>query len=175
MARSDQFFHGTRAALEAGDTLVPHNRVPGGGGRPNYEAFADHSRDRVFMAENDEAYAWTWAGMAGMALRGKGRRSAVLEVDPDHRTVQRGVAETTARSARVLKRHDIMPGKQGTFPLNWNQFAKEPARLDADVYNHPNDEQIAKGHNPDPGMTLETIPDPDPNRENPAKGQGVLF
>lgn len=46
---------------------------------------------------------------------------------------------------RITGTHDIMPGRQGTFPqLNWNQFSKGQPNQDA---NHPDDHSAKFGMN----------------------------
>lgn len=163
-ASHDQFYHGTRhPTLDAGDTLLPHDKLPGN--TPNYADFRKHSAGKVFMATGEQA-AWSWSTSGDLHENG---RSAVLKVNPGD-GLREGPAENTANTAKVTERHDIMPGRQGTLPINWNQFSKHARHL-GDAVNHPSDKEIEHGHTPS-GLSLETLPDvPLPKRDGTTQGR----
>lgn len=129
-----QFFHGTRAHIPVGGSVLPSGKT---GVEPNHD-ISDASR--VYL-ETNENEAWKWADSAyGGASETLGR-PWVGRVKPTGGADGHGVGEHTAKSAQVVERHDIMPGRQGTFPtINWNQFAK------FSEVNHPSDADIAGGH-----------------------------
>lgn len=177
-----QFYHGTRAPLSPGAILRPHNELSNTRGKPNFADFKDHSRGKVFMTD-DEDLAWGYASMGD--LRPKGRTS-VLRVtpSPDYRE---GPAETTAKSAKVDDRIDIMPGRQGTLPVNWNQFGKKPDGSYGDPLNHPSNLAVEHGHLEERRLVMEANSPPDRFAEQKAQrkaqreheasheGQGRLF
>jgi len=152
MDRLDHFYHGSASTVPVGGTMLPAAKL-----EPRYQnwhlknAGDSLSRDHVSMNKGDEHTAWRFADYASERT---GDRAAVYEVQPssdvkmglhnsEHPEYRPGIGdfqEHISSTAKVLKRHDIMPGHQGTFPLNWKQFAADP---EAEV-NHPSNENVER-------------------------------
>ncbi len=149
-------FHGTSADLHPGDRVLPRNRLQGvdtnWGGMRTVEG---KSVDSMAFSTTDESTAWKFANHA--ADVNPGGRTSVARVNP-HPEQRKGIfhedhigpggipGETVAPHFDVADRIDVRPGQQGTFPLNWNQFAKKGKTTIEDGFNHPTDENIESGH-----------------------------
>lgn len=159
-------YHGTHREIEGGE-IRPANQTKH---RTNFDGMSNAS---VAYATENEATAWEISGTGQRMihdLRGKGTvpgRLRVHEVEPHPQmTVGRyhpdsphfiagggggqmeNLSEWVAPKFKTKGTIDIQPGQQGTFPLNWNQFRKNPTAAPGwnDEYNHPSDETIEQGH-----------------------------
>ena len=165
--RKASFFHGTVHDIGIGGRILPARES----GKSNYKGtmgYAGQRSDRHAYATEDESEAWEFANRkvdrsTEQALRQEQRppasqRARVYEVaahpmmrkgvyhpeHPLHRTDVNSVQEWIAPHYKVTAVHDIMPGRQGTFPtINWNQFSSAVSFSDA---NHPTDEEVEHGH-----------------------------
>lgn len=149
-----QFFHGTDANVH-GSTLKPGTAI----GRSNFGAQKVPDQGPKVFSTNHEDVAWRFAGEAARARKRPGRER-VHEVVPsadvkpgayhsDHMDMSYDdLAEHVSNSAKIVRTHDIKPGHQGTFPLNWHQFTSPQHRklYGLAPVNHPNPEQVALGH-----------------------------
>lgn len=145
-------FHGTPVDIK-GDRVLP--AVVHGGKSHWYDtgiSNGQESQRNTFSIPN-ESEAWEWGSKAVAGVpesRDPGYRNRVYEVTPgtSARHGKEVAGEVVADYHTITGRHDIMPGRQGTFPdLNWNQF-KDP---DRDIYdeidaNHPSDGAAKYGH-----------------------------
>lgn len=189
MLNPQQFFHGTRANLGVGDSILPSGKTGVEPvheiSSPNYVYMTQSHGDFEHTPVEAENKAWNWGrtGFGAEDSSGANARTWVGVVKPHGEVHDEGV-ESLARSATILERHDIMPGRQGTFPsINWNQFGGKYAS----GMNHPSDEDIMGGHDAyarkyRPG--LFDSPEPDLNSperrfeydpQDPDPGQRVLF
>lgn len=138
-----QLFHGTKANITGGKILPGKDHGYSNWKRAG-EEYGEPSENSAY-ASHDEDVAWTFARIAKQEGRGR-----VYSVAP-HPEMRKGafhddIGEYIAPHFTVTSSRDIMPGRQGTLPLNWSQFAKEGSddshrwRL-----NHPLNEDVAYG------------------------------
>lgn len=150
-------FHGTYRDIKGGEIKpamnTPHKKI-------NFESL---SNPTVAYATEDEHTAWALAASArgqNTAPSGVPGRSRVHVLEPnaemrvgmyhpDHPAfgqVGENLAEWVAPKFKIKDTIDTQPEQQGTFPLNWNQFAKRDSVDWSDAFNHPTDAQIKYGH-----------------------------
>lgn len=159
--RPERLYHGTDTDLSV---VRPGAEV----GRRNWD---QSKKVPGASATASEEYAWHYAQDAE---HHHGGRARVYAVDP-HPDMQPGklAEEWVAPHFAVRSSHDIKPGHQGTFLLNWRQFStSDVARV-----NHPSPAEVENGH-PNSRMYLSNTPSrlrdkPAPEPEHP--GQGALF
>lgn len=142
-----QFFHGTDADLQPGDTVVPGNTI----GKSNFTSLAAHRSDSVWTTP-DEHGAWWYANhAAGSHWPDTMPRSRVYEVEPTgtpekrRRLSQIDPVEYTTNSARVKREIDIPPpdmtrheSGQGELPLkaSWENYrAPYPFKTHNEMWN----------------------------------------
>lgn len=168
--RNESFFHGTVHDIGVGRHVLPA-RASGVHNKPGSKGYAMQRSDRHAYASESEAKAWDFAETRSMTSRLKAgeqgfshspssHRARVYEVAP-HPMMRKGVyhadhpkhdpqsgddREWIAPQYKVKAVHDIMPGRQGTFPsINWNQFSSVVGISDA---NHPSNDDLEMGHEP---------------------------
>lgn len=126
-------FHNLSGAVRPGDDVGHSNHGDTGSedGQP--------SRKFAF-ATGSEEHAWKYASKWATG------RSRVYEVSAPP-SAEKGVYHEVNNEYRapefpIKKQIDIMPGRQGTIPINWHQFA--PHKYPDDV-NHPSPASVAYG------------------------------
>lgn len=145
-------FHGTPVDIK-GDRILPATVH---GGKSHWgDTGVEHGQpsERNTFSHPDELEAWHWGNKVvkgTLEARDPGYRNRVYEVTPgDNARHGREVpGEVVASHHTITGRHDIMPGRQGTFPdLNWNQFkGKDHDEYDTVDVNHPTDAEVKYGH-----------------------------
>jgi hypothetical protein len=160
--RNQQFFHGT--AREISDAVRPGAQVGFSVWKDMGASEGQPSSQHAF-ATTDEDEAWSFAhaahsvGMSNHLISGwpEPDRARVYSVAP-HPDMKLGIHhpehpmhsgtsgelhEYIAPEFKVTDRHDIEPGRQGTFPsINWKDFSHPDISGDP---NHPSPTEVAQG------------------------------
>jgi hypothetical protein len=146
-----QFFHGSDREIK-GTHILPAEKIKEEGNYPGMHTAGGRPVGAQAFATTNENVAWNFAG------HGRGRQRVYQVSDdtgtrdlglynvehPDHYGSGRSdLAEHIANQWKIEKRLDIMPGHQGTFPINWAQF--KPGMHWGDV-NHPKPQDVEQGH-----------------------------
>ena len=158
-------YHGTDADIPVGGKVLPGNQV----GKSNFPGVnrterGQFGQQEVVNASTREGTGYTGFGSDGgawhFALTSAGKhggRAKVYEVAP-HPEQQVGryhpdhpnysgydYGEYKAPHFEVLRESNIMPGRQGTLPINWRQFSTSKNQS-LDTVNHPTEDQVVWGH-----------------------------
>lgn len=147
-------YHGTHREIE-GEHILPAAQT--NHGTINFQGLSES--DKAYATDQEDV-AWQLADTANSLTNRHEARTRVHSVEPN-KDMTLGVnhpnnpgfsgenlGEWTAPKFKVKDRIDIMPGRQGTLPVNWNQFrnrALRPRPWGGEL-NHPDDEDIEYGH-----------------------------
>jgi hypothetical protein len=152
-------YHGTIHDIEGG-AVKPAEAV---GKASHWGGLSD--THKAYATENEET-AWMLAKTGAdhtMYSRvkegGVPDRARVYRVTPTEHKPQMGeyhdkhphyagdnLQEWTAPEFKVKEQIDVQPDRQGTLPMNWNQFTLPGRFPKQDEFNHPNDMEIEHGH-----------------------------
>ena len=151
----ETLFHGTSHAIQ-GDRILPGREI----GHSHWGDAGEHLGERSDHSAwaADEHLAWGHAIYSGMQTDPSraDQRARVHELHPND-SMQEGQTHSLEDTGHVEYRaphfektgvvHDIMPGRQGTFPnINWRQFTGDNYRASMGP-DHPHD---ANHPRPDP-------------------------
>jgi hypothetical protein len=161
MPRLEDFYHGTSANIPVGSKIVPGKTIGTDYSKDEKSIRRQKTSDLVFTTQNENV-AWDYAHAAALA---SGGRAKVYGVNPSpnaqpglfnsmHKNFRgsnrEDLAEYASSSATVHTQHDIMPGRQGTLPINWHQFGGDTPYGVMNV-NHPTPGEVEHGH---PGSNM---------------------
>lgn len=153
MGRRENFYHGTGVSLKPGEKVLPAD-VHGMGAHYGHLGSSGHA-----YATTDEQTAWQFAANAEENTGKRGRvydlksnsKAQIGPFNKKHSDYWQGdkenLDEHIAPSWTVKGQHDIMPGRQGTIPINWRQFQDQKSQSNTKVnVNHPTPGDVLYGH-----------------------------